>query len=1016
MKERIDKIEKGEEKVLPKPHSAWPYSLGIFVLLALAVWSGWTLHFQADLFSLFPQHLDSLKDLRKLQNTSGTHDVYVVLHPECSWEELVKERFWESLESSLNKESSIQEVYRGLKPDESAKVKWLASKLASLPEDQFSSMVERLSPPQVAERFEEIPQLLAGAFDPEELYRIRMDPFNVLGELGFDQSKESSWSEGNLQKDFLSITPKELPKSFEDCRSLEMTVQGAIDDALRELNLSHDADFVYLTGEPIFTAEISTHMRKDIIVMVIFTFTLVLFAFWVVYRSLNPLVWIGLTQIMAASSALIAARWLIGEVNVLSIGFASILMGISIDYSILVYHHFAGGQVYGNKRWRLLVKGIWFSALTTSLAFGILYFSSFPGLKQLAVLVAVGLIGSATFATTFLAWLLSRRPPHSPPNLHRIADRWGSFLEANKGKALVGSISVLVMGLVVCLMFEPKSWYTADVKKLEPSNLRVYEGHALFKSMLPQSKADSSVREENRELWVSGRQEALLKAADVAGFRAEYLETTLQVVHVFDQWVAGSLTLSNKSPGAAEWKQLREDLDHAASDDFKRLTFLALGLMTGICWFAHRSIRLVVLNFFSLVITIVLLLVCLKIFNLTLTIVSLLCVPLLIGVVLDYTMHMLIGLEHEKGNLRQSFRHLLVPIGLTGIASVIGFTAPALSSQPALANFGLVMDIGIICAIVTALFILPLFHRYTYVLVKEKGSHYSQSLYRAEFFEIASRLVAMCPRRLIRFLAQSAGKWYARLYPTKTGVVRENLSLLNHQDVSLHDVRNVYGNFGAVLSDYFYLGTRSRKEALKLLKKRVGYEHLQKAHSYGKGILLITPHLSLFELGGVLMSELEFPSVVLTIPEPTTELTEWRSDFRKRWGVETLEVGNDVFSSLPIIKCLEQNKTVIALIDRSYTSYPISVSLPNGEVLFAGGVLLLALIAKCPIVVATIHQDGEGFYRAKVQEPFFVEPKGSREETLKFYGQKIADILLPTLQENRTEWFQFVPIKKDEDN
>ncbi|MGH8574865.1 MAG: hypothetical protein ACREX8_20210, partial [Gammaproteobacteria bacterium] len=53
------------------------------------------------------------------------------------------------------------------------------------------------------------------------------------------------------------------------------------------------------------------------------------------------------------------------------------------------------------------------------------------------------------------------------------------------------------------------------------------------------------------------------------------------------------------------------------------------------------------------------------------------------------------------------------PILLTGLASCIGFGAPMLTSQPALQNFGLAMDLGIIAAVTACLFLLPVLARLT---------------------------------------------------------------------------------------------------------------------------------------------------------------------------------------------------------------------------------------------------------------------------------------------------------------
>ena len=60
------------------------------------------------------------------------------------------------------------------------------------------------------------------------------------------------------------------------------------------------------------------------------------------------------------------------------------------------------------------------------------------------------------------------------------------------------------------------------------------------------------------------------------------------------------------------------------------------------------------------------------------------------------------------------------PVLLTGLSSCIGFGAPMLTRQPALRNFGIVMDLGILAAVATCLVVLPLLHRATMRRREEK--------------------------------------------------------------------------------------------------------------------------------------------------------------------------------------------------------------------------------------------------------------------------------------------------------
>jgi predicted RND superfamily exporter protein len=129
-----------------------------------------------------------------------------------------------------------------------------------------------------------------------------------------------------------------------------------------------------------------------------------------------------------------------------------------------------------------------------------------------------------------------------------------------------------------------------------------------------------------------------------------------------------------------------------------------------LCAIAQRSLRLLSLNLLALVLAFCIYVGLLLLTGAALTPLSVISVPLLIGLAIDYSLHILMTLEHEGGDLRRTFDHLAAPVVLTGLSASIGFGAPMLTSQPALRNFGLVMDLGVVSSVVACLVFLPCFY------------------------------------------------------------------------------------------------------------------------------------------------------------------------------------------------------------------------------------------------------------------------------------------------------------------
>jgi lauroyl/myristoyl acyltransferase len=276
-------------------------------------------------------------------------------------------------------------------------------------------------------------------------------------------------------------------------------------------------------------------------------------------------------------------------------------------------------------------------------------------------------------------------------------------------------------------------------------------------------------------------------------------------------------------------------------------------------------------------------------------------------------------------------------------------------------------------------------------------------------FDAGAWLARCFPLSVVRALAGFAGWLYAFTHPKRVAVVQRNLQLL---DASLKrkSARRVYREFGKTLADYFYIGTRPPGKAVRIITKSEGLEHFRMAHERGKGALVVTAHFGLFDLGGLMLAQMGIPCAVLTYPEPSRALTEWRAAFRRRWNVDTIEIGTDSFAFLQIAERLRQGQFVATLIDRPHPTDNTPVSLPNGTAHFSAGILLLAAHGGVPVIPATMSRRPDGSYHSRIFPPLFIQERGSRAETLRFYSQQIADTFLPVLCAHPEQWYQFVPL------
>jgi lauroyl/myristoyl acyltransferase len=292
--------------------------------------------------------------------------------------------------------------------------------------------------------------------------------------------------------------------------------------------------------------------------------------------------------------------------------------------------------------------------------------------------------------------------------------------------------------------------------------------------------------------------------------------------------------------------------------------------------------------------------------------------------------------------------------------------------------------------------------------------YYSQTLYRAFWFDAGVVVARVLGIEGARGVARAIAEAYRLTHPRTSAALRENLALVCGPELREETVRRAFHNFGATLADYFHLGARTKEDALTLIESRHGFEHIEGALSDGKGALLVTVHTGLFELGGLLMEQFKLPLVVLSLPEPSQALNQWRAAYRQRWGAETLQVGDNQFSFVDIAHQLTQGKCVAMLMDRprGHTD-AVWVEFPHGMVPFSTGPVWLSLLTGAPLVPATILGTKSGKYAMEALPPF--RPKwrsADRQAEVRALTIELACLFRESICNHPDQWYQFAPLSR----
>jgi predicted RND superfamily exporter protein len=115
-------------------------------------------------------------------------------------------------------------------------------------------------------------------------------------------------------------------------------------------------------------------------------------------------------------------------------------------------------------------------------------------------------------------------------------------------------------------------------------------------------------------------------------------------------------------------------------------------------WFVHTC---------SLLLALAATVATLKVTGIRLNLLNALAFPLVIGVGVDYGMHILSAARAE-GNVHEHLATVMKPLVICGLTTMSGFGALTFAHNPALSSLGRVCALGVFCCLVSSVvFILP---------------------------------------------------------------------------------------------------------------------------------------------------------------------------------------------------------------------------------------------------------------------------------------------------------------------
>ncbi|HEX3857195.1 MAG TPA: MMPL family transporter [Verrucomicrobiae bacterium] len=428
------------------------------------------LHFDVEMLDLLPANVPAVQGLKIYQEhfTDARELIVTVRAPDRETAGRVAKSITGNLSHATNLVASVTWQPPWLEhPEQTAEL--IAYLWLNQPPEKFAQLAGRLTSTNLANVLTATRDELATTMSPNEIAQLSYDPFgltrlpeNVAGTVSGFGSGEELFASADGTFRILFVKSRDPLNGYRECTAWFNAVKKLVGTTLP----TDGKIKIGYTGRPAFTAEISGSMQHDMTLSVGGTAVIIAILFLIAHRRIKPMLWLLTLLALILAATLALGGLIFGAVNVISMGFAAILLGLAVDYAVVHYQEaLAQPELSIPQIRRAIAPSIFWAATTTISAFLVLNFGGLPGLAQLGSLVGIGVaISACVMIFAFLPPLfLQRMKPQSNLTEAKNSIFTSKPLNPLRAKIVFAFTIILILGCAAILFSGlPKMDNSAD--------------------------------------------------------------------------------------------------------------------------------------------------------------------------------------------------------------------------------------------------------------------------------------------------------------------------------------------------------------------------------------------------------------------------------------------------------------------------------------------------------------------------------------------------------------------------
>ena len=279
-------------------------------------------------------------------------------------------------------------------------------------------------------------------------------------------------------------------------------------------------------------------------------------------------------------------------------------------------------------------------------------------------------------------------------------------------------------------------------------------------------------------------------------------------------------------------------------------------------------------------------------------------------------------------------------------------------------------------------------------------------------FRLTILVTRPLPLWLGYFVAAAVAEVCYYFFRRQRRALNENLArVLNSSDKRRVDAvaRRAFRNFGKFVIDFVRFPIITRTE----IRRRLAFSQwveLDEATATGRGVILITMHFGVFDLGAAALAAYDYPISAITEDYGYQKMDDLIHGSREKLGMKVIPSDTMVTQ---VFRALKRGEILALAIDVPPPGQEITVDFLGAPAVVSAAPARIALRTGAWVVTAMVLR---GPQSAAIIRPLLdfrsvrYEPTGDEERDVRELTQQIMRAIEPVVREHPEQWFIFRPM------